>query len=154
MIVNDIIAAISIALNAEFNPAQDENGNALQARYEVTAEEIKQGLQEPCFFIQCISPTHEQFLGRRYFRQLPFVIQYFPESDTGYESECNAVAERLTWCLEYVTCVGDTQPIRGTKMHSEVIDRVLNFFVNYDGFVLKPDDTEVMETFESTVNAI
>lgn len=146
MIVNDIIAAISIALNAEFNPDGEE------ARYEVTAEEIKQNLQEPCFYIQCINPGHTQFLGRRYFRQLPFVIQYFPESSTDYEAECNTVAERLTWCLEYVTCDGDDKPIRGTQMHSEVVDRVLNFFVNYDGFVLKADDTELMETLTSTLD--
>lgn len=145
MIVNDIIAAISIALNAEFNPDPDE------ARYEVTAEEIKQNLQEPCFYIQCINPTHEQFLGRRYFRQLPFVIQYFPESTTGYEAECSAVAERMTWCLEYITCDGEDKPIRGTRMHSEVVDRVLNFFVNYDGFMLKVEEADAMETFASEV---
>ena len=147
MIVNDIITAISIALNAEFNPDEE-------ARYEVTAEEIKQNLHEPCFYIQCINPTHEQFLGRRYFRQLPFVIQYFPESTTGYEAECNAVAERMTWCLEYITCVGEDQPIRGTKMRSEVVDGVLNFFVNYDGFVLKADDTELMEDLTSTLELV
>ena len=145
MIVNDIIAAISIALNAEFNPDPDE------ARYEVTAEEIKQNLQEPCFYIQCINPVHEQFLGRRYFRQLPFVIQYFPESTTGYEAECSAVAERMTWCLEYITCVGEDKPIRGTKMHSEVVDGILNFFVNYDGFMLKVEEADAMETFASEV---
>lgn len=145
MIVNDIIAAISIALNAEFNPDPDE------ARYEVTAEEIKQNLQEPCFYIQCINPAHEQFLGRRYFRQLPFVIQYFPESTTGYEAECSAVAERMTWCLEYITCVGEDKPIRGTKMHSEVVDGILNFFVNYDGFMLKVEEADAMETFASEV---
>ena len=144
MIVNDIIAAISIALNAEFNPDGE-------ARYEVTAEEIKQNLQEPCFYIQCINPTHEQFLGRRYFRQLPFVIQYFPESKTEYETECNGVAERMVWCLEYITCVGEDKPIRGTRMHSEVVDGVLNFRVNYDGFMLKEDDTEIMEDLTSTL---
>ncbi|OON85919.1 hypothetical protein BXO88_09835 [Oribacterium sp. C9] len=145
MIVNDIISAISIALNAEFNPEVEE------ARYEVTAEEIKQGLQEPCFFIKCINRAHEQFLSRRYHQGSQFVIQYFPESSTGYEAECNDVADRLTWCLEYITCVGDTRPIRGTGMHAEVNDGVLSFFVNYDGFVLKPYSEVVMETLESAV---
>lgn len=146
MSANEIISAISIALNAEFNPEGEE------ARYEITAEEIKQGLQEPCFFIQCIDQKHKQYLGRRYFRGTQFVIQYFPESSTDYEAECNAVTDRLTWCLEYITCVGDTKPIRGTEMDSSINDGVLSFFVNYDGFVIRQNDTSAMETLESTVD--
>ena len=43
--VNMIIEAIAAALNGEFGE-----------EYTVYAEDVKQGLSEPCFFISCINP--------------------------------------------------------------------------------------------------
>lgn len=134
--INSIIEAISINLDAEFG-------------YETHMEEIKQDLVEPCFFISCLNPTTELFLGKRYFRQNQFVIQYFPESEHK-QWECNAVAERLVWLLEYITLDGD--PVRGTAMKYEVIDGVLNFFVNYDCFVYRVEENTPMEVMESTTD--
>lgn len=134
--INSIIEAISITLDAEFG-------------YETHMEEIKQDLVEPCFYISCLNPTVELFLGKRYFRQNQFVIQYFPESDNE-QWECNSVAERLMWLLEYITLDGDLT--RGTAMKYEVIDGVLNFFVNYDCFVYRLEENTPMETIESNTN--
>lgn len=136
--INSIIAAISISLNAEFN----------EKYYEIHMEEIKQDLNEPCFFISCINPTKKLFFGKRYFRNNQFVIQYFPESDE-IQKECNEVAERMYECLEYIKPIGDDLPIRGTKMKYEVVDGVLNFFVNYDCFVYKMENQSSMETLET-----
>lgn len=140
--INSIIETISISLNEEFGDS-----------YETHMEEIKQGLKEPCFFITCLNPTTELFLGKRYFRTNQFCIQYFPETNEK-QRECNGVAERMLQCLEYITIYGEDKPIMGTKMKYEVIDGVLNFFVNYDCFVYKIEQNEVMETLESntTVN--
>ena len=55
--INAIIEAISVALNGEFGDS-----------YEIHMEEIEQGLEEPCFFIFCLNPTNDLFLGKRYFR--------------------------------------------------------------------------------------
>lgn len=136
--INSIIEAISIALDAEFG-------------YEIHSEEIKQDLKEPCFFIASLNPNTEQFLGKRYFKGNGFVVQFFPKGDDK-QHDCNDVAERMTECLEYVTCIGDEKPIRGTGMKYEVVDGVLNFFVNYDLFVMKQASDEVMETMESNTN--
>lgn len=130
--------AISITLDTEFG-------------YENHMEEIKQDLVEPCFFISCINPTTKLFLGKRYFRQNQFCIQYFPESDNK-QRECNEVAERLVWLLEYIG-VADVK-IHGTKMKYEVIDGVLNFFVNYDCFVYKVENKTPMTTMKSSVNVV
>ena len=70
--INEIIAAISVALDAEFG---DD--------YEIYMEEIKQDLKEPCFFVQCINPTTKLFRGERYFQSNPCCIQYFPKSEIG-----------------------------------------------------------------------
>ena len=46
---------------------------------------------------------------------------------------------------------GDERPIRGTKMRYEVIDGVLNFFVNYNLFVYKRDDSNAMENISQDI---
>lgn len=136
--INTIIKSISITLDAEFN----------EKEYEFHMEDIKQDLKEPCFFIACLNPTINLFFGKRYFRKNQFVIQYFPESKEDLQSECNAVAERMTSCLEYIiTTTGEM--FRGTKMKYEVIDGIMNFFVNYDCFVYRVEQDEPMETLES-----
>lgn len=123
--INSIIEAISIALNYEFG-----------AGYEIHMEEMEQDLKEPCFFIFCLNPTNDLFLGKRYFRSNPFCIQYFPASREK-QRECNYVAERMLQCLEYITVNGEDKPIMGTKRKYKVVDGVLHFFVNYDMFVCK-----------------
>lgn len=138
--INSIIEAISISLNEEFGDG-----------YETHMEEIKQGLKEPCFFITCLNPTTELFLGKRYFRTNQFCIQYFPETNEK-QRECNGVAERMLQCLEYITIYGEDKPIMGTKMKYEVVDGVLNFFVNYDCFIRKTEQQTPMENLQASTS--
>lgn len=138
--INSIIEAISISLNEEFGDG-----------YETHMEEIKQGLKEPCFFITCLNPTTELFLGKRYFRTNQFCIQYFPETNEK-QRECNGVAERMLQCLEYITIYGEDKPIMGTKMKYEAVDGVLNFFVNYDCFIRKTEQQTPMESLQASTS--
>lgn len=135
--ITEIIEAISVALNSEFG---DD--------YEIHMEEIRQGLTEPCFFITCLNPSLKPLAGNRYQCTNQFCINYFPESEEK-QQECNAVGERMIWCLEYITKDGDSKPIRGTKMNYEVIDGVLSFFVNYDCIVTKTESQTAMEILET-----
>lgn len=137
--INSIIAAVSQALNAEFGDA-----------CAVYTEKIVQGLREPCFFIACINPTNKPFPNKRYFRENQFCLQYFPADTNRAREECNAVAEQLYWCLEYISVAGDLT--RGTQMHYEVIDDVLHFFVNYDMFVNRLENIPLMAEFSKNVN--
>lgn len=137
--INGIIQAIAKALDDEFNA----ESNA----YEIYNEEIKQGLKEPAFFIQSLNPSTDLFLGKRYLKHIHILIQYFPKS-SDYQSECSDVGERLNWIVEWITCNGDDKPIRGSHMHYEVIDGVLNFFVDYEFFVRKVEIVNPMETLE------
>lgn len=136
--INSIIQSISISLNAEFG---DD--------YTIYTESVEQGLNEPCFFIFCLNPTNRVFLGKRYFRENGFCLQYLPADKDQAREECNAVAERLYSCLEYITVTGDL--VRGTKMSYEVIDGVLNFFVNYDLFFYKSTSSDAMEEISESV---
>lgn len=122
--INSIIESISISLNAEFGD-----------KYKIHREAKRQGLKEPCFFIQCLNPTNRLFFGKRYFRQNQFCIQYFPKDELHENEECHATAERLFMCLKYLKVNSDS--VMGTKMKYEVVDGILHFFVNYDMFVYK-----------------
>lgn len=135
--ITEIIEAISVALNSEFG---DD--------YEIHMEEIRQGLVEPCFFITCLNPSLKPLAGNRYQCTNQFCINYFPKSEEK-QQECNAVGERMIWCLEYITKDGDSKPIRGTKMNYDVIDGVLNFFVNYDCIVTKTQSQTAMENLDA-----
>ena len=135
--IQAIIEGMSDALFAEFG-------------FENHMEEIMQGLEEPCFFIQCINPSFKRYPGKRYFQQGQFLVQYFPESEHGANAECYAVAGRMCLCLEMIQAGGD--PIRGTKMNYRVVDGVLNFFANYDCFLHRTEEQEAMGSLESGIH--
>lgn len=137
--INSIIESISVSLNAEFGDG-----------YTIYTESVEQGLQEPCFFLSCINPTDRVFLGKRRFRENQFCIQYFPSGKGREKEECNAVAERLFSCLEYIAVTGDL--VRGSKMKYEVVDGALHFFVDYDLFVYKAADPDRMEKMSQNVD--
>lgn len=128
--INDIITAISIAICKEFG---DD--------YTIYADQIKQGLKEPCFFVFCLNPTNNHFLGKKYLRTNLFCIQYFPKGCKANRN-CHDVAETLQEQLEYI--VMDNDLIQGTKMKHEIVDGVLSFFINYDMFVYKIEEKTTM----------
>lgn len=139
--INSIIKSIGIALNAEFGD-----------NYTTYTESVEQGLKEPCFFVSCINPSNKLILGNRYFRQNQFCIQYFPDNEHSKNEECHAVAERLFYCLEYITVYDDL--MRGTKMEFEIMDGILNFFVNYDMFIYRVIDShDHMEKILESISA-
>lgn len=107
--------------------------------YELYTESVEQGLTEPCFLVRCLNPTKNLDLGRRYKRTNQFSVQYFPATSRVFE-ECSAVAEKLFECLKDV--VVHEKPVHGTELNGQIIDGILTFTVNYDGFVLE----EYMET--------
>lgn len=129
--INKIIDSISISIHSEFG---DD--------YEIYTESIEQGLEEPCFSIFCLNPTNDLFRNNKYFRINQFGVQYFPSSQES-KKECNSVLERLYGCLELIT-IKENKSVesltRGSRMNGEIVDGVLNFFVNYDMFVHKVEE--------------
>lgn len=136
--INQIIDAISISINAEFG---DE--------YEIYTESIEQGLEEPCFSIFCLNPTNRLFMGKRYFRTNQFCIQYFPSTNDP-KAECNSVLENLYSILELIEV--DEDLVRGTNMKGEIVDGVLNFFINYNMFMYKTEEKIFMENVKTNSN--
>lgn len=139
--LNKIIDSISIAINDNFG---DD--------YEIYTESVEQGLREPCFSIISLNATNNLFRGNKYFRRNQFCIQYFPsKNDKKYE--CNEILEELYDCLELIKLIDSDKTILGTKMNGEIIDGVLNFFVNYDTYVYKVEvEKEFMEDLKINNN--
>ena len=137
--IDKIVKAISLALNEEFGDG-----------YKIYTEGVEQDMENPCFFIICNAPRNTLFLGKKYFRPNIFCIQYIPSTED-IRAECNSVIERLFECLEYIRV--DNRLIRGTKMEPEVKDGILYFFLNYDFFVYKKDETETMEALSGHIRA-
>ena len=125
--VNSIIEAISIALNSEFGD-----------RYRIYADDVEQGLTEPCFFVACVKCADRLYFGKRYFKENQFCVRYYPADRSRGKEECSHIAGRLFNCLEWLTVDGDLT--MGTKLKSEISDGVLSFFVNYDFFVYRRDE--------------
>lgn len=121
--LNKLIDAIALKLNLEFGDG-----------YAIYKESVKQGLKEPCFFIVLLTSSQTQVLGKRYFREHPFDIHYFPITNDK-NTEFLDVVDKLNDVLEYITM--DADLIRGTKISHEVVDDVLHFYVNYDFHVYK-----------------
>lgn len=134
MTIQDLIDAISEALFQKFG-----------SRCEIYTERVEQGLTEPCFLIRCLNPTKNRHLGLIYKRTNQFSVQYIPSGIDAIE-ECTSVLEGLFECLEYVLLSG--KPVHGTELQGQVTDGILNFTVNYDGFVLKTEEEYIMEDLE------
>lgn len=88
-------------------------------------EEIKQGLQEPSFFVKLLSSAQDREFGRRYSRSHSFDIHFFGKTN----EEIHATAEQLYDCMEYITVGAGV--CRGRSMSHEIVDGVLHFFVTY-----------------------
>lgn len=110
----------------------------------IYGEEIRQGFQEPCFFVKLFPVQQDREFGRRYKRMHSFDIHFFPaEAGIDEEEKSNLdmhdMAEKLYDRLEYIQ-VHDGL-IRGYKMRHEIMDGVLHFFVDYDFHLLRPHPT-------------
>jgi len=76
-------------------------------------------------------------VGRRYYRSIGMYIQYLPGKPKQLNRELYRVSDVLTDGMETITLKnGDL--LRGTNRCSKIENGILNFFVNYNLFVIKP----------------
>lgn len=134
--LNSITDGISIKLDSVFGKG-----------YEIYGENVKQGLEEPCFFIKPLKVINKPLLGKRKQRTYPFDIAYFPKEGN---AEMMEVSEKALDGLEYITLTnGDV--LRGTSLESEIVDGVLHISVNYIVFL---NDTSTGESMEGVTTDI
>lgn len=112
-------------------------------------DEVKQELNEPCFFVRTLEVSQELVVRNRYRRIYHLDIEYHPEDRQQTAREIADVANAMLMAMEYIH-IGENLT-RGTNIRYEVQDKVLHFFVDYDFFVFKVlEEEEYMETLTQT----
>jgi len=91
-------------------------------------EEIRQGFEEPCFFVKLLNASQTQELNTRYMRTHSFDIHYFPQDNSN--EEAHDMAEKLYDVMELIEYDGVLY--QGREMNHEIVDGVLHFFVDYN----------------------
>ena len=109
----------------------------------IYTEQVKQGLEEPCFIVRCLNPSSEQLVGNRYRLMNLFTVQYLPKSVTDANDEIYGVLDVLYQALEYITVDGAL--VRGTGMRGDFSNNELTFFVNFNMMVKTIVEVEPME---------
>ncbi len=122
MKTNDIINGVSIKINELFG--ED---------YKIYINSVKQGLEEPCFFIKILSSNKKKLIGNRYQNECNLVIHSML-NETNIE-KYNDISDKL-YELEYITLL-DGDMLKGFNMSIEVSDNVLLFFITYKYFTYK-----------------
>ena len=110
--LNEIVNAISLRLSESFGGI------------DVHVNELEQGFEEPCFFIDLLNPSEKQIVGNRYLRSYLFDIAYFPRN-----------------VLEYIK-LEDGTLMRGLNRNTMEEDNVLHYFVTYEMFIYKTGDNK------------
>lgn len=123
--LNEIVNGIGLKLSKSFNGI------------DIHKEELEQGFEEPCFFIDLLNPSEKQIIGNRYLRSYLFDIVYFPKKKSS--EEIFEVLDKLYSVLEYIE-LDDGTLIRGIERSSREEDRVLHFFITYEMFIYKLDE--------------
>lgn len=132
--INKLVSAISTAIY-----------NAFGEDYEIYKESIEQGLNEPCFFIQSVAPSSSKEIKNRKRKSYLFLIQYFPKDAEAY-AEINNVIDSLDDVLDEITADGEIY--RCSESSAETVDKVLNYQITYDFFMLNEETAELMDDFE------
>jgi hypothetical protein len=102
----------------------------LYPSYEVYDEIMKQGLNEPCFFVKIIEPNTNKEIGNRYKMNMMFDIHYFLDENTvDMNEQYHAMAEILYENFELFPHITSGY-LRGLNKRHDIQDNVLHFFVD------------------------
>lgn len=134
--VNDLFDWITIAL---YNKFGDD--------YKYYVEEVEQNTSKPCFVVGALEPIVRRQSPVRYDRVFPIVIYYFTDKDSTSQAkrDCYDVAEKLLEALEEINNTEGDVLIRGYNISWEIVEGVLEFFINYRFYTYREVESEVME---------
>ncbi len=109
----------------------------------VYKEKIEQGVRYPHFFILPLNTTYEKELGLRGWVYYQVNIRYRPTQDFNSKySDLEQVGTDLMWALDTITVAG--YPLRGRDMNYQIVDGVLQFFINFRMRIKQEQEIEKM----------
>lgn len=153
IIINKVIYSIANAIKNEFG-----------TDYAIYDEEVKQGVEKPCFFIKPLKLSQKYGFSGRILLINPFLIQYFPDINSR-NKDLNEVLKRMFSALSIINI--DFHKVRGSNIYCEIngrsldselknqnesMDGVMNFYINYDFHVIEKQEHEVMDKLFITHN--
>ena len=116
-------------VNKILNAVTKQLGTTFGTGYHYYIEDVKQGLQKPCFTADLLLPLQRSKSPVLYDRTMPLVLHYFSDSKTNIKKDCYAMGERVVECLEYLPFEGSL--IRGEDISWQIVDDVLQVFITY-----------------------
>lgn len=129
MNTNDIISTVTHTINSHF------------PEMEVYKENITQGADLPCFFVEEIESKYNHAIGSKYKKHILLSIKYFPLDSVNTNQDMHDVADKLTEILEIMQY--KEMVIKGLNMNSKITDdNVLHFFIDVKISMLKDKYTD------------
>lgn len=137
MEIDDIVVAISRKLHEAFG-----------SNYTKYIDQIPQGFQTPCFFIQFLNFEHIKQIGNRWKVTPLFNVQYFPR---------NGSSESANMSLKVQQALKDVSLLNGAVMlargaNSEVVDSIGHNFMRFDFFLQEVELKVLMGSLEQFTN--
>lgn len=140
MILNDIKDGIVKALTDNFKDVP------------VYDEDVEQGTNEPCFFIDLINSNFKAGLGLHQFKaSADFAIYYLPADKENAKTEINSIIGLLDIALLTINVDGVGILGYNQSLHIDTENEMLVYTVSYDAYLKKKEDFIYMETLESEV---
>ncbi|MDR2943640.1 MAG: hypothetical protein LBU81_00870 [Methanosarcinales archaeon] len=107
-----------------------------------TTDDVKQGLEEPCFFIADLDYSEIHLADTHYEFEYSLDIHYFPPKNTEKYNAIRKMKTVVIDIIEYITVLDpsrmETFTITGKDRRSEESDGVLHVFVTYGTRFYKP----------------
>ena len=141
--VDSVVKEVVIGIATKINKIYEN-------KYPIYTDGEQQGVDKPCFFIKYLKGEENREIGlqdRFYKDKLNFVIIGYTEdgnSDILYDMIDNLYE------LEYIELTDKTL-LRAYKLHPEVEDGILHFFIDYEIFIKKDETTTIkMNNYDLT----
>ncbi|WP_317367738.1 DUF6838 family protein [uncultured Tyzzerella sp.] len=130
-IIQKLIDAISNQIYSIFNKPN------------IYVEHIKQGFLLPCFCVRCIKTQEQRHLSNRYKIFNKIEITYFPKKNYNTNDDFNNILNILYDKL--IMLKFEKGFIKGENMEGYIENGAIKFFVEYNFYVFKKEETDKMQ---------
>lgn len=136
---NGVVGAITKSLGAKF------------PNYCIYVDNVPQGLQLPCFFVDQIQSKAIKTNNTRYESFLHFDIVFYPEQTLATHAFLRDISEILRYEVLENLQIRENERRDGENMHCEIIDNILHFFVSYRFDVVREisEEDSFMESLQN-----
>lgn len=114
--------------------------------YPIFRNDIRQGLEPPCFLILPVGPSLDPQPNGLRLLTVPLDISYFP-ADSGDNEDMEQVGFNAMLAVELIPW-DESRKLRGLRRSMEIVDGVLHISVTYEVFLRKDQEIDPMEILD------